>query len=895
MAGYLYVIIASYNVLKPMTRSLFVSELGLQQLPFLYILLVLAVGAFITVYLKISARLRLNRLINLTLLFLGLNLLVFRWLLSIESNSAVLYYTLFIWTSIYGVLTPTQFWLLANTLFNAREAKRLFPHLTTFAILGGITGGYVTRFLVKAVGTTNLSFLCMGLLAIAAVLMNYAWQCREQMPVKKRQVESKHPDSKSLRLMGEMFGIVRKSKHLSALMGIVAITFMVVQIADFQFVAYGNQASTGMDDLTGFLGFWLSNMSIIALLFQIFFANSIIRHFGVGATILFLPVAILLSSFWVFFNYGLLSVLALKIGDGAFRHSINKVGMELLYLPIPPEIKKKTKAFVDMFVDRFGRGMAGVILLIFYSWLGFSVAQISLISIVAVIVWLSLSFVTHREYVNSFRQALARRSIDAELISVSIKDEATIDSLIMSLASSNERQVVYALQLLESVARVNLAPALKPLLRHPSAEIRYHTLHLIRSQRIKELREDVKTLLNDSDERVQREAVFICAAFHKGDRAALLKKWLQDEKDGLRTATIFYLAEHPALSEELLSLEMIELLVAGDKKCRRQMAEALGILNDKKYYPYLMQLLHDRELEVRLAAIRSAGLTAARDFVHILLRHLYDRSTRKAARQALADYGETVVPLLAETFHNPETRQAIRYEIPKILGLIASQKSVEFLLDNLNQNDEGLRHQMIKALNKIRASQNESKFDQRVDEALFDECKRYFTMLSLLHRTNATEDARNSLLTRTLQERLDDHLERMFRLLGLRYPPRDIYNAYAATHSDNKTIRANAIEFLDNILSPQHKRLVLPLVEELPADQVLQRVNSLIDFHVESQKQALEYLVRHNHDPWLCAVTLYEIGQKHLTAEFASELERAATHSNELIRETARLVLNPPE
>ena len=179
MAAYIFVIMASYNVLKPMARSLFVSNLSTLQLPAMYILLAGIVGVVSILYLKLSSSLRLDRLITFTALFFAGNLLLFRWLLGAQHHSTTLYYSLFIWTSIYGILTSTQFWLLANHLFNAREAKRLFPFLTASAILGGILGGYLTRVSVSLLGgTENLAFLGIGFLAATVVLANGAWRWR---------------------------------------------------------------------------------------------------------------------------------------------------------------------------------------------------------------------------------------------------------------------------------------------------------------------------------------------------------------------------------------------------------------------------------------------------------------------------------------------------------------------------------------------------------------------------------------------------------------------------------------------------------------------------------------------------------------------------------------------
>ncbi|MDH3217539.1 MAG: hypothetical protein OEN01_14855, partial [Candidatus Krumholzibacteria bacterium] len=133
MTGYIYLVIFSYLILKPMTRSLFVKSLGTEQLPFVYMLVALVAGVVAAFYTQLATKIRLDRLINVTTLFLMGNLLLFWWLLAIEIKSAFLFFSLWIWASIYGVLTVSQFWLLANYVFDPREAKRIFPLLAAAA------------------------------------------------------------------------------------------------------------------------------------------------------------------------------------------------------------------------------------------------------------------------------------------------------------------------------------------------------------------------------------------------------------------------------------------------------------------------------------------------------------------------------------------------------------------------------------------------------------------------------------------------------------------------------------------------------------------------------------------------------------------------------------------
>ncbi len=892
MAGYVFVVIASYNVLKPMTRSLFVSSLGPEQLPILFMILAAVVALFITVYLRISARVRLDKLVAVTTLVLTASLLLFWWLLKIELSSPLLYYGLYIWASIYGVLTTTQFWLMANYVFNLREAKRLFPLLTSAGLLGGIMGGYFTRFLVKTIGgTENLAFVCIGMLVIAFILIGMAWKNRDDSLETSRQGQSSKQATQSLRVLSELSGLIRGSRHLLFLVLIVALTYMVVQIADFQFIAFAAEEMTDKDELTGFLGFWLSNLSIFALLFQLLFSNAILNRLGVGGTILFLPVALLVTSFWVLLSYGLIPILAIKIGDGAFRHSINKVGMELMYLPVPSEVKKKTKAFIDMFVDRFARGAAGLVLLIAYSWLGLSIAQLSLLTIALVLIWIVLSIATEKEYVNSFRQAIARRRINIDEVPAVIKDDATINSLLLSLASRNDRQVVYALRVLKAVTGVELEPPVRPLLQHPSQDVRLHALRLIYDKGLQDLLPDVEALLQDPDPDVRREAVKLAIEFSQGTADRQINAWLHSKDTALRGATLRYLAEKPALANRFITHEVIASFMQEGPEGRAELAHTLGTLRSKHYLPYLRALLQDPDSDVKRLAIESVGRSKEGTLVQPLVDLLGERAFRKAARESLALFGTDVTGIIDGLLRNGKVSFACKAEMARVLGRIGSQESVETLLNHIAVEHESLRYQIIKALNKLRANFPDLDFDDRVDAALIAECDKYYRLMVSLHLANGPEDGNSgSLLHRSIQERLDDHLERIFRLLGLRYPPRDIYNAFAATTSKDKGIRASAIEFLDNILSKNHRSLLLPMVEEMSLDQIQVKANRDTAATVASRQEALGDLLQ-SQDMWLQAYTIYEIGKNGMIAEFLPDIEKAKNSDDVVLRETAELVL----
>ena len=62
----------------------------------------------------------------------------------------------FVWGNLLGVLVISQFWTLANGIYDPRQAKRLFGFIGGGVMLGGMTGSGLTSFIIEAVGANTL-------------------------------------------------------------------------------------------------------------------------------------------------------------------------------------------------------------------------------------------------------------------------------------------------------------------------------------------------------------------------------------------------------------------------------------------------------------------------------------------------------------------------------------------------------------------------------------------------------------------------------------------------------------------------------------------------------------------------------------------------------------------
>jgi hypothetical protein len=162
----------------------------------------------------------------------------------------------------------------------------------------------------------------------------------------------------------------------------------------------------------------------------------------------------------------------------------------------------------------------------------------------------------------------------------------------------------------------------------------------------------------------------------------------------------------------------------------------------------------------------------------------------------------------------------------------------------------------------------------------------YYEGLALYQAFGSKSDGAGScLLGKALRERLEVQLEMIFRLLGLKYPQKDIYFAYAALKGARPQMRSSAIEFLDNILSKNLKSIILPLLEEESTERLLGRASRLFGVQIPDREETLRTILRQP-DPWLRACALHTIGAERI-AGMRDLCRQMCEDTVPLIRETA--------
>ncbi len=383
-----------------------------------------------------------------------------------------------------------------------------------------------------------------------------------------------------------------------------------------------------------------------------------------------------------------------------------------------------------------------------------------------------------------------------------------------------------------------------------------------------------------------RAAAVRALASVRGEAAIGLMRPLLDDRDPRLAVTAAAALAASPIAADVDAAEATLVRLSGDPRpsaasARLDVARALGAIDHPRFHRLLVPLMYDPQRDVALEAIRSAGRLGGHDYLFVapLVSLLRNRLLKAAARQVLIGYGEGVIDVLATFLRDPEEDIWVRRHIASTLAHIPSQRTVDVLVDALGDPDGFLRFKVMTALLRLKASHPQYAVPAAsVQPLLVQESNRYFSYLSL-HYNLVHDDpsAEGTLIGRALEQKIGRTVDRLYRLLGLLYPWKDISAArWSLEHGDGR-IKASAAEYLDNLLDGPVRFRVMPVLEDLPIEEKVRRGNALLKTRMRDAEDSLAQLV-HDDDQIVAAAAMLFVDRRGLWATFAGDLTHALEH-----------------
>lgn len=893
---FLYSVVAIGGVIligREAGRVLFLSQLPESATPYRYILPPLVIVPVLALYTRFVPRYRLSRLIIGTGLLMAAGIFIFRLLLETPlTNQFSTLMGMYIYLQVVSTIVGVQFWTYANDIFTPREARRLFGLIAVGGTLANVVAGTVLRLAANFIVPKDLLLIvAAGLLSTIVVVV--ALQ-RHQVADTAESRTAVTPQAEEISLWHGLAEL-RGSRLLLTACAIMLTMSLVTNISAYQLDLSLQRFFAGnAQGMIAFMGNFNLVTGLLALTMQIFVTSRLLNRVGLLAGLLVLPLSLVAGSTTLIITAGIMWAAAVpRATDYVFRYTVNDSALNILFLPVSSSLRRRAKALVEGIVKPPVIAVLGLLFLLFQrddiDLVGVQAIDVvpwSAVALALVGLWVWLISRVRQHYTAALTASLQHRRLDLEGATIDAADETTRQVLVAALQQPDELQVIHALNLMAAASEVDWSPNVLPLLQHPSTPVRLAAVRFLGRRGEHPYTNEVAHLFADPSEAVRAAAIeSFCASCANADMNQVIA-YLDSPAAPIQGATVMSLIKYGDLDSILHAAPYLkELIESPDPTTRAVAADIFGRLGIRRFYQPLLELMEDLDREVQRRAIHAAGRVGHPQLVPPLLNKLADPALAAAAAAALAHFGNGVEAALGAALAGHQD-PAVRAQIPRVLQQIPTPAAAAVLLEHLHEPDNHLRARIYRALSRLQAQNVPFVLDEdALHQALQEEIRRAY-YLSVVYQ-DLGEEGRSWLLGTVLTEHRGYALDRLFFLLDLLYPRRNLIVARQALASPDRRRRAYAIELVDTIAGRQLREVLVPLVEAPVEEIALLGVQRFGIAH-RTMIERLGELAGH-HQPWMRACSLYNIGRLQI-ASLSATLLSAANDEAEVVRETATTV-----
>jgi len=393
-----FVVLGGYYVIRPI-RDEIGADRGVENLPWMYTGTLIGMLLANALYAVVVARMSRRQFIPIAYRFAIANLFVFfllmRWMPAAQERS-ILAPIFFIWVSVFNLFATTMFWSFMADVFAPEQAKRLFGFIAVGGSIGGIVGGLVTSSLAGKLST--------GLfLLITAVMLEVAAQCVRRFPadfdhscrasVSDAGVSQKRPTKIEEQPIGGKFWEgathIARSPYLLGLAGFLMIYTLTNTWAYFQQSDLTGHQLQDRAARTSFLANIDIAVNTITVLIQVFLTGRLMKWFGVGITLVLMPLLSAVGFAAIGFAPILTVLATFQILRRAAGFALLRPAREVLFTVLRREDKYKAKSLIDTFGYRFG-DQIGAWSYPLMRWFGLGLVGISWVAVPLGAIWCAL-------------------------------------------------------------------------------------------------------------------------------------------------------------------------------------------------------------------------------------------------------------------------------------------------------------------------------------------------------------------------------------------------------------------------------------------------------------------------------------------------------------------------
>ncbi len=835
------------------TTSLFLVNFEREILPFAYI------GGGTVVYLlsllfaKFQKRVKVSGFLVTALMFLFLSVAILV-ALYLNSGNRWIALVLFIWMRVFAYIQGFSFWGLASRIFNLEQGKRHFGLISAGEVISNILSFFSVPFLLRIINTEDLLFLSLTGLGLSMIFM--VWLVRRYSDKLSTKNATKAKDKSLEKKSQNLF----KDKYFSLIFILAFVPMLANFIVDFIFLTQTKEIFIDKEVLSGFIGIFFGVTSIVEFISKTFVSGRIIKDHGIKAglpslplllafsTVLAILAGIIFGPAGIFFSFIILGKLFMR----AIRTSIYEPSFQILFQPVPKDMRLAFLSKIEGGPKAFGNIIAGFILLVFTSFGFFTLVHFNILLLIIIAYWLHSSLKMTAEY----RRILSNLvSGGAKRRQVLAPDFSVFEIIKSGLNTSNPflfRLLIRLSDLIDPSEKIEMLPL---LFEKSDVAIQTTILAIIRERRISELKSFLEKYTNENFE-------------------SPLQNDLQE--------TIEFLSATADVTID----EIEELIKSNDQAKKVDAAILLG--KSRRYHAarLLNDLCKDDNPIVKSEALRCAAFTNNRETRTIIVKNLAKPAFSLVACSSAKKLGKRIIDDLVHFYTRSEDDRSVRLKILQLFEEIGGTQSEKFLRSQINSTEKSILDKSLDALCKLKytARSTEKPIIKRIiDEEIANIVYLNASLSDLQSIGQETE------ITKALNYEIHTKREKIFNLLSVLYDPDTIGYIRDVLSEESKEAHVFALEIMGMVLSDDIKIKVLPIFEDLKSREIISKYRNIFPQEVLSIQDRLCDLINRNAasiNDWTRSNAIRQL-EEYSTSQAELVLAANILHPDLIIRDTA--------
>ena len=384
---YIFAVLSSYYIMRPIRDQMGVAG-GVDNLQWLFLGTLTAMLLLNVPFWYLVKTLPRAQFIAITYRFFAANILLFAVALYWADAQQIVWVgrAFFVWISVFNLFIVSVFWQLMVDIFSSEDGKRLFGFIAAGATIGAIVGSGVTASLARHVPVALLLIGAALLLEVAVFGVRRLSRQSAKLHTRPAEQAAETPIGGNV-----LAGITHPFKS-SYLMNVSAFLLLFAITSTFLYFQQAGIVTRSFHDRGAQTAFFASidlAVNVLTLLVQLFLTGRIVRSFGVGPTLAFLPALTIVGFGVLALLPGIASLMTFQVLRRSSDYAIARPTREVLYTVVPREDRYKAKSFIDTVVYRAGDQVGAWSFTLLSSRLGMGSREIGFAAVILSAIWLA--------------------------------------------------------------------------------------------------------------------------------------------------------------------------------------------------------------------------------------------------------------------------------------------------------------------------------------------------------------------------------------------------------------------------------------------------------------------------------------------------------------------------